>query len=1352
MPKFTQTIIWTVLPNGASPPPFNFPGVKQPPVFNFSVLVSPRLFVDASDAAPGSGALSPTLELFPDFLDWPSRKVVFKVRFGTAAPVEATRVSPPPGSDLWRAVFRKTTAVRPYVFRRLDRSFIYSYPAAAVNEFLKRNYADLSSSDSTPSVTNILDNKRFGSIVLPPEFSDKGDRTPPIAERLKGFDEDLKLSQERPDSLVNQKTALADFLKLLLFHQPRTPKSPEQSATAVAPPAPDFHDLLAHLGEYPLLLRRLGLVIDLTVPAPANPADVVMLAPEFQPTPQNKLGAVAHTNVTPRTQYKASPSPLEFRALDQPDSDLAAGLLRLGEKERFSVVQIDADGAGLKAFNLANNLAEAASARKSADTPMQAGLPALRSGGIAVVRNGRAARFQGRMARAFNMNAAVEAKAANPSDPSRGITLTAPDLVRGYRVDVRELKGEQPGPWRSLCERDESYAAIAQQSGGPLKFAPQRTEGFVTASVGSRAESPAGQSQPPKELFLQETLFRWEGWSLCVRRPGLPLASRPEEVQKTIVEGQPDPPTGPPFPGKTIPLDVRFDVVPGSLPRLRFGGRYQLRARAVDLAGNGLRLNQQGEAATPPLTYARFEPVAPPRLLRGSPKKDGDSLERVVVRTGAAVAPDDSAVRHVAPPPVAQLLAETHGVFDGLAPAAAYALIKQRDHEVKNPAGPESSEKVLPKFPSDDPKDKEHLYLPDPAAGGVIVRIDGSPVENGPFAFYGAGNAWPDFRPLRIELKTPEKGGGFVCKLDPATRVLTVRLLPSQVVRLRLSSLLTKEDLMKMGVFRWILDFVPAEKLDFDKLLKGGISTINPFREVVLVHAVQQPLEAPQFSGLKAVRQSLGQTGASLSGAVSVHGASTVRVDVLAEWDELTGRGVALDKAKKLGAPEVKKGRAHVGELTVKASATQVDFSSGPAVKHEFGDTKHRVVRYTARGTTRFREYFLDELGKNPPPVLTRDSQPVEVKIPSSARPAAPKVQYVIPSFRWFKHASKGGDSFISARLGGGLRVYLDGPWFSSGAGELLGVVTSQLMTTGATPERLRPFVTQWGEDPIWKNKRKGLPAFMGAELFPLRVSKAEGLPLDEVQDPAAGESVNVAAHEVKFDGSRWYSDINLHFQPSPTAPTGELPVYFPFIRLALARYQPDSLPGVHLSRVTLADFAQLVPDRITYAQLAIAKAGAAKFSTALTAKLTAQHARFKGPSASIQELVEKTVTPTPVPKDAVFVAVAGMTHARAPQNAVTAVLQRATSPRKSELDWEAASPVVNLTFSPDASLPFIGRWMGKLDLPADFKPGSFRVLVSEAEFFAADMLNAEGKILQTKPSGTAAPAARVVYADTIEI
>ncbi|HEV2863511.1 MAG TPA: hypothetical protein VGX48_21030 [Pyrinomonadaceae bacterium] len=1351
MATFTQTIIWTALPDGGLPPPKALPrGPKPAQTYKLSVLVSPRLV--ASDVP------DPRLALFPDFLDWPGRKLAFKVKFGENEPVLSTRTSAPPNAKLWGALFNQATVVRPYQFQRLDRNFIFSYPAAAINEFLKRNYADLSTSDSPPPVSMILDKKRFGSLVLPRERpAGVAHRPETFDERIKRFGEDLKRPAERPRSVINQPGPLGDFLKLILFHQPRTPLGADGKRPAVAPPVPDFHDMLAHFGQYPLLMRSLGLIIDLTVPAPPNQADTVMVVPDFHPTAHNESGSIEHVNVTPRTRYRA-PTPLEFSAADEAGSDLSGGLLRLDDKTRFGVVQIDADGGGLKAFNLANNLDEAATLRRTADTPQQAGLPALRSGGIAVVRNGRAAEFKDKMRRAFDLNTASEKGAENPSpavphkpdDPSRGITLTADDLVRGYRVDVREFKDEQPGPWRSLCERTESYHVPQVQP----PVSSQKEEGFVTTSVGAKALPPKVLSPAPKDLYLQETLFRWEGWSLAVRRPGLPLASKPEETQALNVEGKPDPPTASPPGNKSYPLDVRFSVVTGSLPRLRFGSKYQLRARAVDLAGNGRKLADAGESATPPLTYARFEPIAPPTVLLGNARKDGESLERVVIRTGDVIKTPETAVRHVAPPPVAQQLAETHGVFDKLAPAVAYDLIKRRDHEVKN-TDPPPPEKVLPEFPSKKPGDKEHLYLPDPATNGALVRINPTGiVENGLVAYYDAAKTWPDFKPFRIELKPAPAGAAVTHKYDDATRTLQVLLPPAETARIQLSSQLTKEELLKMGVFRWMLEFIPAEKLDFGKILKRGLTTINPFRELVLVHAVQQPLKAPQFAPLQAARQSLGQTTAVLSGAIAIHNASTAKVDVLAEWEEFTGRGVTLGKATKLGGPETKKTKAHVGELTVQSPAAQLELGG---LKHEFGDTKHRTVHYTASATTRFREYFLTELGKKNPPPLTRESTSLELKIPNSARPSAPKVQYVIPIFHWFKKAIKETDEFYSGRVGGGLRVYLEGPWYSSGEGEMLGVLMGGQSLIGFASERLKPLLTQWGDDPIWK-KQAGFPPFLIPEMFPLRAKTGTDLPLAEVADPVVEELVKVAAHEVKFDGARWYSDLQILIPATPKTPASDIPSYYPFIRLGLARYQPESLPGAHLSRVAAADFVQLAPSRLAYLKLVTAaKKSPAKFSTTLTTEIAA-HAQLANPTKSIHEILEKQAPAFQVKKNAVAVIVAGVTHRLESQNIMSVALQRATSPRKSELDWEAASPILPLIFVQDTQAPGVSAWFGQIELPADYKPGSYRVVISETEQFFADDLDASGRVVNKElipPSATttAAPnALRVVYADTIEI
>jgi hypothetical protein len=52
-----------------------------------------------------------------------------------------------------------------------------------------------------------------------------------------------------------------------------------------------------------------------------------------------------------------------------------------------------------------------------------------------------------------------------------------------------------------------------------------------------------------------------------------------------------------------------------------------------------------------------------------------------------------------------------------------------------------------------------------------------------------------------------------------------------------------------------------------------------------------------------------------------------------------------------------------------------------------------------------------------------------------------------------------------------------------------------------------------------------------------------------------------------------WYADIEIDAGPS----------YLPFVRLALVRYQPTSLPDAHLSRVVLAEFVQLTPDRLAF-------------------------------------------------------------------------------------------------------------------------------------------------------------------------
>ena len=75
----------------------------------------------------------------------------------------------------------------------------------------------------------------------------------------------------------------------------------------------------------------------------------------------------------------------------------------------------------------------------------------------------------------------------------------------------------------------------------------------------------------------------------------------------------------------------------------------------------------------------------------------------------------------------------------------------------------------------------------------------------------------------------------------------------------------------------------------------------------------------------------------------------------------------------------------------------------------------------------RFREYFPQDQDLD----FTRSSQPVKVDVPASARPAVPLVNYLMPTFGWQRQTQT--NLKRSVRFGGGLRIYLERPWFSSG-------------------------------------------------------------------------------------------------------------------------------------------------------------------------------------------------------------------------------------------------------------------------------------------------------------------------------
>jgi hypothetical protein len=276
------------------------------------------------------------------------------------------------------------------------------------------------------------------------------------------------------------------------------------------------------------------------------------------------------------------------------------------------------------------------------------------------------------------------------------------------------------------------------------------------------------------------------------------------------------------------------------------------------------------------------------------------------------------------------------------------------------------------------------------------------------------------------------------------------------------------------------------------------------------------------------------------------------------------------------------------------------------AKAHEFHDSRYRRIEYWFDATTRFREFLPAEiLTRADPggPVPTDEHIKVTgarnvTWILSSSPPPAPMFLYAVPTFGWSRDQDSAGNA-VSRRRGGGIRIYLDRPWNVSGYGEMLAVVLPPAdfaddPDTMPLGHPLRKYATQWGNDPIWDSafvsglapRRTDFPLARTAP-DPQGTWLPPGAPDTERDQPpgaftvmglqppgvsASDLTLDVAPHDVAWDPDRqlWCCDVEVD-------PGG---AYYPFIRLALARYQPSSIDGAHLSNVVLADFTALTPER----------------------------------------------------------------------------------------------------------------------------------------------------------------------------
>lgn len=1279
----TQSFVWTCLPNGLTP---DRRGLRV------SVLVSPRL--DAQGDPP-------ELATFPEWLDWPQTfrdatltffiggQKIARRSIGSHPGVEG----PDPSSDIadsavWKALFHRKVGVAGYQLNKdILQSEILSHSATDIHDLVRDLYRDLAvrTGRNLPKIgVDLLDNPAWQNVVAAVNAVDEWGQPPrdrrvpnnyhlpydyvpgrtPIENRF------AALGRIRPVGPAG--TGSGDVLataqhlaQFELFHTP--PLKPKPSAPSktddkridvetqefTQAPMPDkaelaktldFHRIVAAMNAYPVLPRRLGLVADFVIDRGTVPmVDDFLLSVQVEftagvltvPRGAADVTAVTHTTHT-RDGFFAKPKKHFF----DDDTRIKAGLLDLyTTPDRYAVLQADVDGAGLKLMNFARTLGgyqravtsdPAAISDDVSRKDKEAGAPALRTGGMMLVQRDR----RGALKRRFDANL-KQAK-----DAALGTTeLWAEDLTRGYRIDVWDAT---VGSWRSLCRRNAEYLL----NSGALTVTPATGEDETTVQLAAtRSPDPTYNA---KILYLHEAMVSWTGWSLAVPPPGRSIG----RDDNAAVGGKPE------FSDEAeLPpgLDFRshFKAVKGSLPRLRYGRRYDLRARAVDLAGNSLPASDDSFGPEDPATAARpflrFEPVMAPALALLRPAggttqipADGESMYRLAILTRNRKFDDPTpttvvARRYAVPPQSTVRDAELHGMLDAggvLNPSMFFMLANDKDRDASDPLAALVNETIARQGPLDlKPVDttfavwregESLTYLPDPMARFVRACFIGHPTmpedETLRIPLYATGGHWPDARPFRIELfeDAIDKPA-----FDDVNRVLRIPLGKGDRATLRLSMCLAKGDLHeRIGLWQW-LDVPAQQDLERD-VIEGRHWMFTPWQDVELVHAVQRPLLRPAIERLGTRRDGPGATRAFPFFEAICSLKSTDKLDLRAHWhepDDDPARGLPVDRSRDDLAFQVKITEARDYKPAkdalpdhalpdpkdpdrIQINTLQRDLLAKKC--HEFNDTRYRRIEYRLDATTRYREYLPAEL-RLEKDAVTGEMRPVDrhlivegdstvTWVNSSAPPPAPQVKSVVPTFAWTRTQAADGTA-RSWRRGGGLRVYLQRPWNVTGYGEMLAVVLPPVGFAGdpdSSPsgKPYKKYVTQWGNDPIWESPFvAGLaptrdrfplarwqpdPAGAWVPAFAPATERDQPPGPFEVSPsppgPDASGPIEVAPHDVFFDDVRglWYCDIEIDHGRS----------YWPFVRLALARYQPGSDPGAYLSDVVLADFMQLTADR----------------------------------------------------------------------------------------------------------------------------------------------------------------------------
>ncbi|MCH0542094.1 hypothetical protein I3F58_21525 [Streptomyces sp. MUM 203J] len=929
-----ETVVWTLLPDPMAQ-------TTTDGLAHLSLMFGLRL---SGTPTGGANDLLPLTE-FRNVRSWPDFPFRLSVRFrldnGASTTCEAT-VEPVAQNTLWGELFSGAKA-RPFVFdRTVATKPLESYPAHLLWRSLREEYARMFAPSDSPDAEVLPGVSLDGE---PPGGTDGWTSIDRLV-RLVGADAPARMADAR-SALLRQGVLSDEFeddpygwARLAGFHQPFALPHDDEGEAAVGPklktPERDFHGLLAALADHPGLMERLGLVRRVTVPLPP-------ILEEGRPTDIQAV-PLDHPSVIVDQPFTRCVLRRGRLVLARSNGTEAALYLPLDDTDSYEVVDVDLDAAALGLQAYAVMLAGLPRDRE----PPRLLAPALRSDGISVVENDRQIAFREHLREALEMDEDLE----QASTPGEAITLHADNVLQGYRVDVFD---QSSGRWYPLCRRTGRYSVRGHDGALPID-----DEGTVCDALTEGVDADGNEL-----LRLHQYLFRWSGWSLVAELTGK-MIDTSEQLQ--------DPG---PVPDAALPFSSTVQPTPGTLPSLRYGRTYRFRARLVDLAGHSVPFSTRptsGEPASPPLRYSRYEPVPAPVLVPRRPVTPGESVVVLVVRTdnsdAAAPAPGPTCERHLLAPKASVQLLERHGVLDvageNRLDPAVYDLLERLDSGVVE-GTPDAGAGGTPY------KDADSMQLPwpcDPLSSGTALH--GLPGMLELLAPWPQGSGWHERFPLRLVVVPGAVGGAEqIPVVDLAARVIRVTVPPAATHTALLSSMLNPGDEDLLALWRWYTESAGRADDEFDELrarvAAGLLAQLTPRTELRLIHAVRCPVVGPEF-GRASVERGPGETAYVLADpGMTLHEASTLSVHTEAAWTEYVDDPTQEKPTETPGRAVLRQNEEAVrADRSNRPVPYDEDDASGRAgtvtapfeARHDVGDTRHRAVRFTPVGVSRFVSYF----------------------------------------------------------------------------------------------------------------------------------------------------------------------------------------------------------------------------------------------------------------------------------------------------------------------------------------------------------------------------------------------------------